>query len=275
MVSAPIRQSANVVEKYINQRTQAFTRTHARALQQWLDGGRGTEAEYWAEFRREVERSQRRWERDAERIDSDPNMTFREKREEKNRLTRVWPAWSLEQEEAFIKTYGDPHANGRLQAAVDELQDDQWYGALREGQPRDVPKHEWERKFYDFLTNPQDGSIPVFVESITPRGVSTSAAAPEAGFEARSPSEPAQTSTTSTGVVISAGPSLPLDLPDVAVPEPSFDGFMSDREKREYQKQAETLIKRMCPRCFEVFPSGLKPQHIDSERCRETVAKRR
>lgn len=166
MVSAPVRNRLPVAEKYIAARTQSFTRTHARALQEWLTQ-RGTEDGYWADFRSRLERSEKSYQRDVDQIDNDPNMSFREKRETKNRLNRIYPSWTVEQEEAFIRTYGAPAEvdRGSLERMLENLQAPVWVGALRGGQPQDVPKHDWEMKFYDCIVNPQDGSVPLVLDA--------------------------------------------------------------------------------------------------------------
>ena len=156
------RVAAPVAEKYLMQRRQSFTLTHARAMGEHIDTG-GTEADYYTRFLEQVEKSRARWERDVEQIDADPNMTFIDKRIAKNRLSRVWPAWTVEQEGRFVSQYGDPRMvdRGRLDTLLNELQTPDWENALREGQPVVVPKSDWERKFYAAITDPQDGSVPL------------------------------------------------------------------------------------------------------------------
>lgn len=164
MVSiAPPRVRVAIAEKYVNMRTQSFTRTHARAVQEWIDSGRDEDS-YWQTFRERMEQSERKWKRDVAQIDADPNMTFLEKRKAKDRLARIWPAWSQEQEDNFIRAYGDPRLvdAGGLQSLLAGLQDPDWQNAMRGGVVTTVAKHPWETKFYDALTAPRDGSVPVF-----------------------------------------------------------------------------------------------------------------
>ena len=167
VVQAPrVRASVPVAEKYITQRTQSFTRTHAGAMQEWIDTG-GSEADYYKRFRENMARTEAKWEEAVRQIDADPNMNFREKRDEKTRLTRIWPAWSEKQEAAFIRVYGDPREvdRGRLEGGLTDLQSPQWDNAMRQGQMRIIPKHEWEKKFHDALASPQDGSVPLALEA--------------------------------------------------------------------------------------------------------------
>ncbi len=159
------RAAVPVAEKYIAQRTQSFTRTHARAMGDFVDQG-GTEAEYYERFLNEVTKSKKRWDRDVEQIDADEVMSFLEKRTAKNRLSRVWPAWTEEQESRFVAQYGDPRSvdRGRLESWLDRHAEPQWTGILRGGQEVTIPKLDWELKFHGFLTDPQDGSVPLGME---------------------------------------------------------------------------------------------------------------
>lgn len=251
MVQAPVRTRAPIAEKYVNMRTQSFTRTHARAMQQWLDGGRGTEEEYFAWFRKEVERSARRWEADCAAIDRDQNLSFREKREEKNKLNRVYPAWTLEQEERFIELWGDPRQvdRSRLESLLTDLESPQWDNALREGQIRSVPKKEWERKFHEAIMNPQDGSVPLFLAAAEVRTFDRGLETPEIP--------------------------LVLDTPNYQTPEvpevdpPEIGGaYLTDQQKAEFQAHVIQMAKRTCPLCRVYFPRGLKPQHVGSAGCK-------
>lgn len=160
-----VRASVPVAEKYVAQRTQSFTRTHARAMQEWIDTG-GTELDYYERFRENMAASEAKWNAAVEQINTDPNMSYREKQEEMHRLTRIWPAWTEDQEERFIRQYGDPREvdRGRLEGFLTDLQSPDWNNAMREGQMRIIPKHEWEKKFYDALVAPQDGSVPLVME---------------------------------------------------------------------------------------------------------------
>ncbi len=166
-----MRAATPVAEKYIAQRTQSFTRVHARAMQEFIDQG-GSEADYYKRFRSNVERSAERWRNDSQQIDADRNMTFIEKRQAKNRLSRVWPSWTEEQEERFINQYGDPRTVDRaqLETLLVTHADSQWVNTMRGGQQGTFEKHDWERKFYDAMTDPQDGSVPLAMDipTLTP-----------------------------------------------------------------------------------------------------------
>lgn len=241
-------------------RTQSFTRTHARAMQRWIEDGRGTEQDYYAHFRKEVERTTKRWEADCAAIDRDPNLSFREKREEKNKLTRLYPAWTQEQEERFINQWGDPRVNdrGRLETLLIDLESPQWENAMRQGESRIIDKKPWERKFYEAIANPQDGSLPLYMdaaeirvaESInTPRGRAIEVVSPE---------------TTRFSPEIPELPEL-----DVQAPMEAHGIYLTDQQKAAFKKQMETTAKRTCPLCLVTFRGGLKPQHVGSASCKE------
>ena len=172
-----VRSSVPVAETYIAARTQSFTRTHARAMQEWIDTG-GTEEAYYERFLDNVKHSEAKWESSVREIDADPNMNFREKREEKNRLTRIWSAWTMDQEERFIRQYGDPREvdRGRLEGFLTDLQSPDWDNAMRMGQMVVIPKHDWEKKFYAALVSPQDGSVPLMMEA---RAITVASPAPQ------------------------------------------------------------------------------------------------
>ena len=259
MVSAPTRVRAPIAEKYINMRTQSFTRTHARALQAWLNEGRGTEEDYYAWFRKEVDRSAKKWADDCAAIDRDPGMNFREKREEKNKLHRFAPAWDLLQEEAFIRQWGDPRKadRGRLESLLIGLESHLWENAVREGQQVVLDKKPWERKFHEAVTNPQDGSVPLFMDAAeirvaepyeTPRGQDYKVVEPE----------PQRLTMT-----------MP-EIPEVEVEAPmeSHGIFLTEQQKSAFKKQVEMQAKRTCPLCLVTFPKGLKPQHVGSAGCK-------
>lgn len=176
MVSAPaftppplrtISERADVAEKYVNMRTQSFTRTHARRMQQFLNTTGESEGAYWARWADDLAKSDAAWKRDTAQIDADPNLNFMQKREARNRLTRLYPAWTVEQEQRFIRQYGDPRevARGRLEGAIDELTGPTWRNALREGTMTEVAKTAWEMHFLEALVNPRDGSVPVALEA--------------------------------------------------------------------------------------------------------------
>lgn len=152
-----------IAEKYVNMRTTSFTTAHERAMQEWLDT-RGTESGYFEDFRKRLEASEAKWRRDVAQIDADPNMTFIEKRKAKDNLSRIWPAWTMEQEERFIATYGDPRLVDRnaLEQIIRNLEEPDWQNCMRQGvMVGALPKSNWEVKFYDALVNPQDGSVPL------------------------------------------------------------------------------------------------------------------
>lgn len=163
-----IQERANIAEKYVNMRTQMFTRVHAKRMQQFLDTTGGTEDDYWARWDDDLKKSEARWQKDVDQIDRDANMSFIQKRDAKNRLNRLYPAWTMEQEERFIREYGDPRevARGRLESALDDLTGATWRNALREGTLTEVAKTPWEMHFYEALVNPRDGSVPVALDAV-------------------------------------------------------------------------------------------------------------
>lgn len=183
MVSAPPRTRL-VAEKYVNQRTQSFTRTHAKAMEQYVQQ-HGTEEGYWEDFKRRRAASEEKWRRDTAAIDNDPNMTFMQKRVAKNRLSRIFPAWDEEQERRFIEQYGDPRVvdRGNLMRLLEMHQAETFDSAIRGGNPVEVTKHNWEKKFYEALVAPRDGSVPLALDvpSVAP---STPSAGSPASFSA-------------------------------------------------------------------------------------------
>ena len=265
MVSAPVRTRAPIAEKYIAMRTQSFTRTHAQRLQRWLDDGRGTEADYFAWFRQEVMRTARKWEQDCAAIDRDTNLSFREKRAEKDKLSRVWPSWTLEQEERFIAQWGDPRRvdRGRLEGLLIDLQSPQWDNAMRGGQVQVVEKKEWERKFYDAVANPQDGSVPLYMNA-----TEVAAPAPEVAppIERELPIDTTfsyeDAGFSMQGATIPTAPEVDVKPPDVA------GLYLTDRQQAAYKEHMQTVMKRTCPLCHQYFPKGLKPQHVDGAICK-------
>lgn len=265
MVSAPVRVRAPIAEKYIAMRTQSFTRTHQLRLQRWIDESRGTEAEYFAWFRQEVNRMARKWEQDVAAIEGDPNLSLSAKQAERNKLTRLWPSWTLEQEERFIAQWGDPRNvdRGRLEALLIDLQSPQWDNAMRAGQMQVVNKTEWQRKFYGAVVNPQDGSVPLYMNAadITPApSVSEFDAADEEYLPLDIPETPRET-TLPTG--------------DIKAPEVA-GLYLSEKQQAEFAAHIQLVAKRTCPVCRTYFPSGLKPQHVGSNACRtaqEALAK--
>lgn len=220
-------ERADVAEKYVNQRTQSFTRTHARRMEQFLSGTGGSEDDYWEQWSDDLARSIERWTRDVAAIDSDANMTFVQKREAKNRLVRLWPSWGIEQEERFIAQYGDPRlvARGRLETLVSELQGPTWRNALREGALVEVPKAAWEQHFYDALVNPQDGSVPLALDAVdlTPPGASRP----------------------------------PAPIGDIVLPGEAVE----EVDPKMLRARVEAA-RRICPYCYEVMGRKPGPQHL-------------
>ncbi len=178
-----ISERANIAEKYVNMRTTMFTRTHAKRMQQFLDSNGPDEDAYWTRWADDLARSETAWKRDVAQIENDPNLNFMQKREAKNRLNRLYPAWTAEQEERFIRQYGDPReiARGRLEAAIDALAGPTWREALREGALTEVAKTPWEMHFYEALVNPRDGSVPVALDAALLRAPSHAESAPPIG----------------------------------------------------------------------------------------------
>lgn len=274
MVSAPVRTRAPIAEKYIAMRTQSFTRTHAQRLQRWLDDGRGSEADYFAWFQQEVMRTARKWEQDCAAIDRDPNLSFREKRAEKDKLTRLWPSWTMEQEERFIAQWGDPRRvdRGRLEGLLIDLQSPQWDNAMRGGQIQVVDKKDWERKFYDAVVNPQDGSVPLYM---TVAEVAPPVPLPESTFNG-SPSSVLPIDDDLDGGLSLQYANVPQP-PEVEIKAPDLAGlYLTDRQQSEFQEHMKLVAKRTCPLCRAYFPKGLKPQHVGGAGCKaaqEALAK--
>lgn len=272
MVSAPVRTRAPIAEKYIAMRTQSFTRTHAQRLQRWLDDGRGSEADYFSWFRQEVMRTARKWEQDCAAIDRDPNLSFREKRAEKDKLTRLWPSWTMEQEERFIAQWGDPRQvdRGRLEGLLIDLQSPQWDNAMRGGQIQVVDKKEWERKFYDAVVNPQDGSVPLYLSAAT---VAMPLPNPDTGAFNGIPSS--MLPIDSPDLYDETGLSLQYanvpQPPDVEIKAPEISGlYLTDKQQADFKERMQLVMKRTCPLCHTYFPKGLKPQHVGSAGCKDT-----
>ncbi len=189
MVSAPtytpaprqvIAERANVAEKYVNMRTAMFTRTHARRMQEFIELNGPDESLYWERWSDDLARSEERWLKDVKQIDGDPNLNFMQKREAKNKLKRLYPSWGMEQEERFIRQYGDPRevARGQLEAAIDELGGPTWRNALREGTITEVVKTPWELHFHEALIAPRDGSVPVSLDAAILAGPARRGSAP-------------------------------------------------------------------------------------------------
>ena len=174
MVSSPVRQAPPrplIAEKYINQRTQSFTRTHARSMQEWKDAHGGSVDGYFDDYRKRMDRMEQKYLDAAAKIDANPAMTYRDRIKEKDALPRIYPAWTAEQERAFISQWGDPREvdRSRLNDLLDALRSTVHVGARRvapTGDPyeTDIPKTEFEMLFYDALVNPQDGSVPLALE---------------------------------------------------------------------------------------------------------------
>jgi len=238
-----------MAEKYIIQRTQSFTRTHAKPMKEWLDAGRGDEAAYYAEFRKTVDRSERKWRADVAQIESDTQATFREKRVQLSNLNRVEVSWTPEQETAFINVYGDPRDldRGRLEAQITELQDTHW-NALREGQMQLVPKTPWQRRFHAALMAPEDGSVPL------------------GGGQVVLPYPSNRQPDDAASVPVAAAPAF------VVVPS-RVSGYITDADQEVFASHMQGVARRTCPRCHEHFRLGLKRVHVGSARCLATQAK--
>lgn len=277
MVSAPVRTRVPVAEKYIAMRTQSFTRTHAQRLQRWLDDGRGSEADYFAWFQQEVMRTARKWEQDCAAIDRDPNLSFREKRAEKDKLSRLWPSWTLEQEERFIAQWGDPRRvdRGRLESLLMDLQSPQWDNAMRAGQIQVVDKKPWERKFYEAVVSPQDGSVPLYMSAAevptqSPVESPSTISATSASFERELPID-TLSAFDDPGLSLQYANVPQPPEPDIKAPELS-GLYLTDKQKADFQEHIKLVAKRTCPLCRAYFAKGLKPQHVGSTSCKETQA---
>ena len=224
MVMAPAR--IRIAEKYVNQRTGSFTRTHARAMEEWKGAHSGSEDGYWEDFRRQVARAEERYQRNLRGIEDDQNTSYAEKRVLKNRLRSLYPAWTAEQEQKFIEVYGDPRTidRGSLLGLLEGLRGQVWEDALRGGEQRRVEKQPWEMKFYDALVNPQDGSVPLAIDA-----------------PAISPS------------VEGARDSAPHSQPT-----PSAAGLSEDPE---IERMAQEFVKNICPVC-KVPQKKLNAMHV-------------
>lgn len=229
---APVR--VRVAEKYVNQRTASFTRTHAVAMQEWKSAHGGSEDGYYEAFRANVARADARYHRELAAIEADINTSYSEKRVLRGRLRTVYPAWTMEQEQKFIEVYGDPREGdrGTLMALLEGLKGPTWEDAMRGGELRRVEKQPWELKFYEALVNPQDGSVPLMLDAATiPPAMGGS---PPAG--------------DSRGT-----------------PRPQLESPAAVSDNPEIQKMAEAFVKNICPVC-------LKPQKklnsVHVEACR-------
>ena len=231
MVSAPAR--IRVAEKYVNMRTQSFTRTHARALEEWKNNHAGSEDGYWEDFRRQLGRAEERYNRDLAAIEADVNSTFNEKRVAKNRLRSMYPAWSEEQERRFIEQYGDPRTvdRGTLLSLVESHRGQFWEDALRGGEQKRVEKTAWEMKFYDALVNPQDGSVPLLLDT------------------------PASPSVVGARDVLLPSPPTPTTAEPYVAPVLSGDPAI--------QRMVEDFAKNICPICMKP-QKKLNRMHTDA-----------
>ena len=48
--------------------------------------------------------------------------------------------------------------------------------------------------------------------------------------------------------------------------------LLTDKQKAEFQTHIQVVAKRTCPYCRVYFPTGLKPQHPGSAKCKEAQA---
>jgi len=211
-----------IAEKYVNMRTTRFTTVHERSMQEWLDT-RGTEAGYFEDFRRRLAASEAKWRRDVEQIDADPNMTFIEKRKAKDNLSRIWPAWTMEDEERFIGVYGDPREvdRGALEQFIRNLEEPDWQNCMRQGvMVGALPKSNWELKFHAALVDPQDGSVPLNLDAHILGAARGTSSAP---------------------------------------PAPSLTPVSADPQ---IQKMAEEFARNVCPHCRKHF-AKLNRNHTD------------
>ena len=253
---APIIPAAlNVAEKYINQRTQEFTRRHAKRMQEFLDTRPGaTEEQYYTAFRAEAATASKTHAQLRERIESDTTLSFREKQSELNRAgDPASPYWDQNREDRFIATYGDPMQDTRIYGLLeDHKHPTTFLNATREGGQVTVPKVPWERKFYEALVNPQDGSLPLQLPG-------------QPATETSDTPEPEDSDTPEPTPVVA------LDPVDPPTPTPEVAGNVV-RIEAVSERHAEALAKtakKVCKLCFEYFPGGVKPLHVDSAPCRE------
>ncbi|MCR4341810.1 MAG: hypothetical protein NUW01_18195 [Gemmatimonadaceae bacterium] len=166
-----------IAEKYINMRTQAHTRIHARKLQEWLDSGRSDES-YWKDYREQVTQTATWYANVCADIERDSATSWTERETAKRRAAErlVMPAWTGvapgvmcdkrdcgHSECSFLRSNGNPYVEARQQfeAGIEALKGPVWENALRGGQPVTLQKHPWELTFYDALVSPKDGSLPI------------------------------------------------------------------------------------------------------------------
>lgn len=265
VAEAPIISAArNAAEKYINQRTQEFTRRHAKRMQEFMDTRPGaTEEQYYTAFRAEAAAAAKNHAQLRKRIDGDTTLSFREKQAELNRAgDPASPYWDQNREDRFIATYGDPMQDTRIYGLLeDHKHPTTFLNAMREGTQVEVKKVPWEQKFYEALVNPQDGSVPLRVPGQS--GVLLEASdAPEPQAE-----EPQQEPQTTPVPIVALGPVAVPELPQEAPDNVVHIETVSTRHAEAVAKAA----KKVCKLCLEYFPGGVKPSHVDSSRCRATA----
>lgn len=262
-----------LAQRYINMRSDAHTRRHQQALEQW----RGDDDSYWESFKASVSRSDTWYEGQCELIDSDQNMNFREKMNERNKLAdnRVYPAWSgigmgvdcgiegagcHHSECRWLRTYvGDSQTSldmksslavqfNALLSAMDPMSNGGiWRGVLRENQPSDIEMTDWERTLFDALVNPRDGSVPVQVATgLAP--VATPATSARSSLEpAPAPTTSVEvTETVSTGTTSGSGTATITMAPTAPIPVP-----------RTEDEQAAIIANRTCEFCAKVGKNKL------------------
>ncbi len=174
------------IEKYVIMRMRAYALRHRKDLAEWMSRPQAVEQGYWDSFNASRKRSEEWFEAEAEKINGDPNMNYRDRAEEIVKLAdrRLYSAWSgvgfgidcgepkpacQHAECAFLRTYvGDTTVSeaaftGNLSAVGAELQKlrgPEW-DTIRNNQPIRVPMSAWDLTLFAALTDPQDGSVPV------------------------------------------------------------------------------------------------------------------
>ncbi len=178
--------AVSIIEKYVIMRMNAYTLKHRKDLAEWMARPGAVEQGYWDNFNAARERSERWFADECDKINGDPNMSYRDRAAEIVKLAdrRVYPAWSgvgfgrdcghpkpdcQHSECGFLRTYvGDGEDSKKAfvgnRAAVGaellKLQGPEW-ATIRNGQATNVPMTSWDLTLFAALTDPQDGSVSV------------------------------------------------------------------------------------------------------------------
>ncbi|KKK80966.1 hypothetical protein LCGC14_2818200 [marine sediment metagenome] len=88
--------AVSIIEKYVIMRMNAYTLKHRKDLAEWMARPGAVEQGYWDNFNAARERSERWFADECDKINGDPNMSYRDRAAEIVKLAdrRVYPAWS-------------------------------------------------------------------------------------------------------------------------------------------------------------------------------------